>query len=253
MRTLLQVIVVGVVAVASVGCKPDYPNCRNDEDCRSDPKEYCVEGKCQQCRNDKDCGAGQACKAGRCEQTALACTSDDQCPDGQSCLNGACAPCKSDSECGEGGKCNAGRCARPKKCGTDADCAQDEECKNGVCISGRPRRVDTGAKCTLDSVYFDFNEASVTTESASALQRNAECLKKESGRTVQLVGHTDPRGTDEYNLALADRRAQAVKGYLERLGVDAGRLKTLSRGEIDATGTDEAGWHKDRRVDFQWQ
>jgi peptidoglycan-associated lipoprotein len=118
-------------------------------------------------------------------------------------------------------------------------------------MSGRPKAA-APARCTLDPVYFDFNESSITTEGAAALQRDAECLKKEA-RSAELIGHTDPRGTEEYNLALSDRRAQSVRAYLVRLGVADGGLKTTARGEIDATGTDEAGWSKDRRVDFQWR
>jgi peptidoglycan-associated lipoprotein len=248
MRTLLHALATTALALAAVGCKPDYPNCNNDDDCRKDPKEYCVDGKCQQCRNDKDCPAGQSCKGGRC--AAAACSDDSQCPPGQSCIAGSCKPCQSDAECGEGGRCNAGKCQRPKSCGSDSDCAQDEECRNGHCVSGRPKP-QTGANC-LEPVYFDFNESSITTEGAATLQRDAECIKKEN-KNVQLVGHTDPRGTEEYNLALSDRRAQSVKAYLSRLGVADGKMKTLARGEIDATGTDEASWAKDRRVDFGWQ
>ena len=242
----------GLLGAIATGCKPDYPLCRNDDDCRKDPKEYCVEGKCQQCRNDQDCPSGQKCNGGRCEAARPACTTDDQCPVGQSCLDGQCKPCASDAECGVGGKCQDGKCARARRCGSDSDCAQDEECKGGVCVSGRPK-TSGAAGCKLDPIYFDFNEAAVTTEGAATIQRDAECLKKEAARGLLLAGHTDPRGTDEYNLALGDRRAQSVRSYLERLGIDAKRLKTQSRGEIDANGTDEAGWAKDRRVDLSWQ
>src|SRR5262249_25115456 len=223
-----------MLVLAMGGCKPDYPNCRNDDDRRKEPKEYCVQGKCQQCRNDQDCPEGQKCAGGKCQ--AQACTDDSQCPPGQSCIGGQCAPCQSDTECGPGGKCQGGKCLRAKKCSSDSDCAQDEECKGGVCVSGRPRQGGAGP-CALDPIFFDFNESSVTTEGAATIQRNSECLKKEAARSVLLTGHTDPRGTDEYNLALGDRRAQSVRSYLERLGVAPGRLKTLSRGEIDASGT----------------
>ena len=68
---------------------------------------------------------------------------------------------------------------------------------------------------------------------------------------MQLVGHTDPRGTDEYNLGLGTRRAESVRTYLQRLGVPATRLGPTTRGELDASGSDEAGWQRDRRVDLQ--
>lgn len=209
------------------GCPPKYPKCNNDKDCHE--KEYCVNGQCQQCRNDNDCPAGGTCKAGRCEAApstpqVQACTDDSECPPGQSCIGGQCKPCASDSDCGEGGRCNAGRCQR-----------------------GAP----PPASCTLEPVYFDFNEFALTTEATSALDHDADCIKKQGGRGVTLTGHTDPRGTEEYNLALSDKRAQAVKDRLTRLGV-TGTLKTVARGEMDATGTEEAGWAKDRRVDVAW-
>lgn len=70
-------------------------------------------------------------------------------------------------------------------------------------------------------------------------------------RSVRLVGRADPRGTDEYNLALGTRRAQAVRTYLQRLGVSAARLNPTTRGDLDAVGDDERGWQRDRRVDLQ--
>jgi peptidoglycan-associated lipoprotein len=71
-------------------------------------------------------------------------------------------------------------------------------------------------------------------------------------RTVHLVGHTDPRGTEEYNLALSDQRAQAVRRYLENLGVPSGRLVVVPKGELEAQGTDEQTWAEDRRVELIW-
>ena len=65
-----------------------------------------------------------------------------------------------------------------------------------------------------------------------------------------MTGLTDPRGTEEYNLALGDRRAQSAKKYLESLGVDAS-LTASSMGEELATGSEESSWSRDRRVDFQ--
>ena len=248
MRTLL---LVGTVALAftSIGCPgPTYPNCRNDDDCHKDPKEYCVNGKCQQCRDSKDCPAGQSCKEGRCE--AAGCSDDSACPAGQSCIDGSCKPCASDDQCGAGGKCQGGKCQRAKKCGKDDDCAQDEECRGGVCQSG-VRKAPPPAACTADPVYFDFNESSITTEGSATLQRNADCIKK-TNRAVQLIGHTDNRGTEEYNLALSNQRAASVKNYLTSLGVKT-TVTTEGRGKIDARGTDEAGFAKDRRVDTEWK
>jgi peptidoglycan-associated lipoprotein len=66
---------------------------------------------------------------------------------------------------------------------------------------------------------------------------------------MKLIGHTDPRGETEYNFGLGQRRAGNVAAYLTTRGVDKGHMAASSHGEIDATGTDEDGWARDRRVD----
>jgi peptidoglycan-associated lipoprotein len=71
---------------------------------------------------------------------------------------------------------------------------------------------------------------------------------------VALVGHTDPRGTEEYNLALSEQRARSVKDYLTPLvGAAGSKLHVVPKGMLEATGTDDASWSRDRRVDFQWE
>jgi peptidoglycan-associated lipoprotein len=91
----------------------------------------------------------------------------------------------------------------------------------------------------------------LTTEATDILDKDMACIKR-VGRNVQLIGRTDNRGTEEYNLALSERRAQSVKKRLQQLGADGGQLRTLPKGELEATGKDEAGWANDRRVDFEW-
>ncbi len=220
--------------LALVACgKPKYPACENDDHCK-DKSEFCVNKQCQQCRNDKDCKDGKVCKAGRCEAKSTACTDDTQCPTGQSCIDGACKACVADDQCGPGGKCNQGRCAR----------ASSETDPNG----NKP----PPSQCQCDVVYFDFNESGLSAEATGAIEKNAECMKKVGTRAVGLAGYTDPRGTEEYNLALSDKRAQSVKDRMVRLGVDAGRLRIVPKGETEATGADERGWAKDRKVECQW-
>jgi peptidoglycan-associated lipoprotein len=70
------------------------------------------------------------------------------------------------------------------------------------------------------------------------------------GKSVELIGRAYARGTEEYNLALGSKRAGSVDTYLESLGVNRSFLAQTSRGALDATGTDEAGWANDRRVDI---
>jgi outer membrane protein OmpA-like peptidoglycan-associated protein len=100
---------------------------------------------------------------------------------------------------------------------------------------------------------FGYNDDDLLPADRDMLQQVAECLVRGplQGRNVELVGRTDPRGTDEYNLGLGTRRADSVRGYLQRLGVPANRLTPSTRGEIDAAGADEIGWQRDRRVDLQ--
>ena len=82
-----------------------------------------------------------------------------------------------------------------------------------------------------------------------AIAKNAQCVK-EKNLNVRITGHTDPRGTEEYNLALGDRRARSVEQYMNSLGIDRGKLTSASMGEELARGEDESGWQQDRKVEF---
>src|ERR1043165_9661175 len=117
---------------------------------------------------------------------------------------------------------------------------------------------DLAAACKLrfaeaHAPKFGFDDSVLLPGDRDVLQQVAECLTKGplKGHGVQLVGRTDPRGTDEYNLGLGSQRAQSVKTYLERLGVPSARLSSTTKGEIGAAGTDETGWQRDRRVDLE--
>lgn len=249
----LTALVLGGVLSA---CTPDYPKCDKDAHCpgNKEGKEWCVDGRCQQCRpGQNDCAAGTECKSGRCEAIPGYCTQNSDCP-GKRCENNRCVACQSDKDC-DGGRCSAGRCEteRRTRCKTNDDCAESEDCINGFCTPASGRRGGGGdAPCNLETVYFDFNEHVLSAEATNIIDRNAECVKK-AGKAVTLTGHTDPRGTVEYNLALAERRAQSVRDRMVRLGASAQKLQTLPRGELDATGTDETGWSRDRRVDVTWR
>ncbi len=99
--------------------------------------------------------------------------------------------------------------------------------------------------------YFDFDSANVQSEARNVLNKLAKCFIDGplKGRKMNLVGHADPRGEEEYNMVLGGRRADNVQHFLVSAGLPTGQAMTTSRGEMDATGTDEAGWAKDRRVD----
>src|SRR5262245_62175105 len=105
----------------------------------------------------------------------------------------------------------------------------------------------------LETVYFDFERAELRPDARTALQHNADQLKESSQWTrLTIEGHCDERGSDEYNMALGERRAGAVLRYLKDLGVPASRLYTVSYGENRpaATGHDEAAWSQNRRAEF---
>lgn len=106
---------------------------------------------------------------------------------------------------------------------------------------------------TPQAPKFDFDRFELLPEDRDVLDQVATCLTSGPlhGRTVQLVGRADPRGTEEYNLGLGARRAANVREYLQHLGVSPGQLSQTTRGALDATGTTEAGWHEDRRVDLR--
>jgi peptidoglycan-associated lipoprotein len=246
---LAAILAAGFVVAA---CTPTYPTCETDKDCADNghAKEYCVARKCQQCRDSNDCPAGNSCESGACKPIAGYCKSSADCPQNQPCVANKCTPCKSDKECGTG-YCVKGGCTSKKACKSDDDCAQDEDCVKGFCTKEKAAPPPP-TECRLDPVYFDFNESALTTEATATLARDADCLKK-VGRVATLTGHTDPRGTQEYNLALSERRAQSVKDHLGRLGADGTKMTVLPRGALDAKGTDEPSWSQDRRVDFTWR
>ena len=106
----------------------------------------------------------------------------------------------------------------------------------------------------LKTVYFAFDSAQLTHSSRQTLKENAEILKINSKdyAKVLIEGHCDDRGSTEYNLALGERRAQAVMQYLNHSGVPKKILSTISYGEEHPAvlGNNEAAWAKNRRVDF---
>jgi peptidoglycan-associated lipoprotein len=99
--------------------------------------------------------------------------------------------------------------------------------------------------------YFAFDSARLERQDIVPLNAIAACLAGGAlkGHEVKLVGHADPRGAPEYNMTLGQSRADGVEGYLEKRGVGKSKMETSSRGAMDATGTSDTGWSKDRRVD----
>lgn len=102
-----------------------------------------------------------------------------------------------------------------------------------------------------DTVYFAFDSSAISSSEKGKLEKVAEWLKSNPDRSLFLAGHTDKRGTPEYNRGLGERRAQAVREYLIGSGIDGGRLNTISYGEERPadTGDSEAAYAKNRRVE----
>ncbi|MDE0028431.1 MAG: peptidoglycan-associated lipoprotein Pal [Deltaproteobacteria bacterium] len=104
----------------------------------------------------------------------------------------------------------------------------------------------------LADVYFEFDRSELAAEAREVLQRNSDWIKENPGVQIEIEGHADNRGTNEYNLALGSRRAQAVKDYLVTLGVAPERFSTISYGEeLPVCGeSSEECWQKNRRAHF---
>jgi peptidoglycan-associated lipoprotein len=239
------------------GCPPrvSYPECKLDPDCAGHG-HVCLGGFCKECRDDSSCSG----KTGRplCRDALCVarpeCERNEQCSAGQRCAQNRCvAECSQDPDCGQGRKCVAGRCAMDD-CQSDADCRNGAACVDRQCRSqsfdSQPSR--QFGSCRLNAVYFGFDDATLTQEARQSLSDDWQCLQQNSYRRVLLAGHTDERGTTEYNLALGERRADAVRKYLTGLGAESRRLKTLSYGKERpfAAGHDDAAWTRNRRVEL---
>ena len=103
-----------------------------------------------------------------------------------------------------------------------------------------------------DRVFFDFDKYNLKPEGRGTVEALAAWLNSRQGVTLTIEGHADERGTREYNLALGERRANSVKDYLIALGINAGRLTTISYGEERPAvpGSYEEAWAQNRRAEF---
>jgi hypothetical protein len=244
MRAMLRVLLVslfGAVMVATVGAGcggAKYPSCDNDENCNEDGhKGVCLSGTCVACRDDASCGKGMQCRSGQCEAIA------DYCDDSHACS----------------GTCKDHHCAKavtqathdPTSCDDEHPCTTPgERCQNGHCVAPP----HGGPGCTdFPPPKYAYESPDLTDDAKKTIQRLAACLTTGSlkGAKVLLVGHCDARGEYEFNMGLGAERAEGAKKLLVSLGVPVEVINTTSRGKLDATGTDEAGWSNDRRVDVE--
>ena len=101
-------------------------------------------------------------------------------------------------------------------------------------------------------IYFDFDRSNIREDQRARIEQNADYLKANPEVAVQIEGNCDERGTNEYNMALGERRAQSTGRYLTNLGINKNRVKTISYGEEKSLvyGHDELSWAQNRRADF---
>ncbi|MDA8791941.1 peptidoglycan-associated lipoprotein Pal [Bacteriovoracaceae bacterium] len=111
---------------------------------------------------------------------------------------------------------------------------------------------DSNTAGGISTVYFDYDSSSLTSSSKQVLEQNAQFLKTSDKIDIQIEGHCDERGGIQYNLALGERRARAIRDYLVALGVTRSRMKIVSFGKERPVsfGHDESSWGRNRRGNF---
>ena len=119
-------------------------------------------------------------------------------------------------------------------------------------IFARMSLMELNQQRPLEDVYFEFDRSELSDAARASLQKNAEWMNRWTSTRVSVEGHADARGTNEYNLALGERRAAAARDYLVSLGVPAARVTTVSKGEEEPTCTQDAEscWSQNRRGHF---
>ena len=257
------------LGLALSSCRPSYPKCDNDEHC-AEQGEYCLNGQCQECREDAQCelknGPAHVCQEGRCEFVAE-CQNDMDCAAKDEtlvCKRGLCeTECTAEAnDCEAGFVCERSRCVA-MRCETDDECDSGWGCVLGTCQNrqlaassmGVPVecQVDESAPSEaiikMDQVKFEFDSFDLDADAQELLQDQAAWLKQHSGVSVTIEGHCDERGTREYNLALGEKRAQAVKNYLVTLGVGDSRISSVSYGKERpaVVGSNDGAWSQNRR------
>jgi peptidoglycan-associated lipoprotein len=119
--------------------------------------------------------------------------------------------------------------------------------------SSTPNVTSTGKlQAALESVYFDFDSYTLSGAARATMVKNAELLKSSPAASIRIAGNCDERGSDEYNLALGERRAKSAMQYLTSMGIPSQRLSVVSYGKEKpaVSGHDESAWSKNRRDEF---
>jgi len=125
---------------------------------------------------------------------------------------------------------------------------------NGSVYMNNSSAVMTGAENLQAVVYFGYDSSEITAQAASTLDQHASLLSSNPSAGVVIAGHTDERGSREYNIALGERRAQAARNYLATQGVSANNIRVISYGEERpaAAGNTEAAYAQNRRAELSY-
>lgn len=136
----------------------------------------------------------------------------------------------------------------------EAEQAASREAAEAAEAAAQQRRLEQAVDAAGNTFYFDFDSSTLTTEARQALDAHIALLRTNS-RNVRLDGHTDERGTRDYNMALGERRANAVRDYMVVNGIASYRIETVSYGEEQpvAYGSGEENWSQNRRVELSLQ
>jgi peptidoglycan-associated lipoprotein len=134
----------------------------------------------------------------------------------------------------------------PHACSADTDCQDRQLCIRSQCVDITPGLPE----CSTVRIHFDFNQSDIHPDETGKLQRMGRCLRADHALHVTIEGNADERGTEEWNLALGDKRATAVENYLQQLGVSSAQLKTVTYGKDRPLCTEhnEDCWAKNRRA-----
>jgi peptidoglycan-associated lipoprotein len=134
----------------------------------------------------------------------------------------------------------------------EQDAEKSVEAPKAVTIISAPPEESDAVIYDMEMVYFAYDKSVITTAFADVIKKNYEWIEENPDLQIQLEGHCDERGTNEYNLALGERRAKAVFDYLVSLGASPSQFSLVSFGEERPAdeGSNEVAWRKNRRVEF---
>ncbi len=251
----LAVLAMVIGGFLAVGCGPKYPNCEDDKHCK-EHGEFCVDKLCRECATTENCVAksGDKCKMCSSNYTCVkepgCCHNDLDCPGGkcwktEGAETGRCGgECRADKDCPEGKECIGEKCVAKKVTCEQSGCPAGKKCENQVCVW----------LCDPQNVYFDFNEYALTKDARKILTTNSDCVKQ-VGAAMSVEGHCDERGTEEYNLTLGQRRADASKKFLKDKGAIKTDMTTISYGEERPVCNEsaESCWWRNRRAEFKFK